>query len=61
VWWDSDLYAGAEWEQVLRRTLATAKAVVVLWTSDSVTRPWVLQEADVALATDKLVPGRPRP
>jgi endonuclease G len=56
VWWDSEIYAGAEWESLLMGTLAAAKAIVVLWTPRSVERPWVLREAEVGLATQRLVP-----
>lgn len=56
VWWDSEIYAGADWEQLLMGTLAAAKAIVVLWTPRSVQRPWVLKEAQIALETHRLVP-----
>ena len=56
VWWDSDIYAGAEWETLLMGTLAAAKAIVVLWTPRSVERPWVLKEAEIGLTTQRLVP-----
>lgn len=56
VWWDSAIYAGADWEQLLLGTLATAKAIIVLWTPRSVLRPWVLKEAQIALQTRRFVP-----
>jgi DNA/RNA endonuclease G (NUC1) len=56
VWWDSDIYAGADWERLLMTTLTAAKAVVVLWTRRSVQWPWVLKEAQIALETGRLVP-----
>ena len=56
VWWDSAIYAGADWEALLMGTLATAKAIIVLWTPRSVQRPWVLKEAQIALQTRRFVP-----
>lgn len=56
VWWDSAIYAGADWESLLMATLATAKAIIVLWTPRSVQRPWVLKEAQIALQTHRFVP-----
>ena len=55
VWFDSSIYAGADWESLLMDTLASAKAVVVLWSARSVERPWVVREADVALQTGRLI------
>jgi DNA/RNA endonuclease G (NUC1) len=58
VWWDTSIYAGARWRSLLLRTLAAAKAVVVLWSKESVERPWVLREAKIAMDSRKLVPVR---
>jgi hypothetical protein len=30
VWFDTDIYAGAEWERLMLETLAEAQAVIVL-------------------------------
>jgi DNA/RNA endonuclease G (NUC1) len=56
VWFDNDIYTGATWESLLMGTLASAKAVVVLWSQRSVKRRWVLQEADIAMGSQRLVP-----
>jgi DNA/RNA endonuclease G (NUC1) len=56
VWFDSRIYAGAEWKSLLMSTLASAKAVLVLWSARSVKRPWVLKEARIAQDTRRLVP-----
>ena len=56
VWFDSAIYAGAEWESLLVDTLDRAKAVVVLWSHNSVRRKWVLKEAGIAQETRRLVP-----
>ena len=58
VWFDTRIYAGADWESLLMGTLASAKAVLVLWSERSVTRPWVLKEAMIAMETRRLVPVR---
>lgn len=56
VWFDSSIYAGAQWESLLMSTLSSAKAIVVLWSERSVKRPWVLKEAKMAMNTRRLVP-----
>jgi DNA/RNA endonuclease G (NUC1) len=56
VWYDSRIYAGAKWKSLLTKTLASSKAIVVLWSQQSIKRPWVLKEAKVAMDTGRLVP-----
>ncbi len=56
VWFDEKIYAGAQWEALLLSTLATAKAVLVVWSTTSLTRPWVLREARLAIETGRIVP-----
>jgi DNA/RNA endonuclease G (NUC1) len=56
VWFDSAIYAGADWQELLVDTLNSAKAVVVLWSRNSVRREWVLKEANIAQDTRRLVP-----
>lgn len=56
VWFDDKIYAGATWKSLLMTTLASAKAVLVLWSKQSVSRPWVLKEAELALKSTRLVP-----
>jgi DNA/RNA endonuclease G (NUC1) len=58
VWFDESIYAGAEWETLLLGTLSAAKAVLVVWSRHSITRPWVLREAQLARAAGRLVPIR---
>jgi DNA/RNA endonuclease G (NUC1) len=58
VWFDKRIYAGAKWEPMLMKKLASAKAVLVLWTERSVKRPWVLKEARIAMRSQRLVPAR---
>lgn len=56
VWFDTDIYAGAQWEALLLQTLDQAKAVIVLWTARSLRSKWVAREARLAADAKKLVP-----
>jgi endonuclease G len=58
VWFDESIYAGAEWQTLLLETLSAAKAVLVVWSRHSITRPWVLREAQLARAAGRLIPIR---
>ena len=58
VWWDRYIQAGQRADAVILGELEEARAVVVLWSNDSVTSRWVLDEADIAIGTEKLVPIR---
>ena len=55
VWYDEGLIAGQPYRNELRRRIETAKAVVVLWTANSVTSEWVSEEAALAAKHNKLV------
>jgi hypothetical protein len=57
VWWDPDLLPGSRYREIIRNELATAKAVIVVWSHLSVDSDWVLGEADEARALRKLVPA----
>lgn len=56
VWWDSHLRSGEEWDRVIEQALRAAHAVVVLWSPDAVTSPWVRAEATAAHRQGSLVP-----
>lgn len=56
VWWDRDLFAGADFERTIGEELATAKAVVVLWSAVSIRSGWVRDEAATAMERGVLVP-----
>jgi len=66
VWWDRGLIAGQPYRDVLQKRIETVKAVVVLWTENSIGSKWVRAEADLAdkhgklicLRDPKLDPGR---
>ena len=57
VWWDRELVPGEAFEEVIARELASAKAVVALWSSVSVGRSWVKDEAKEGDDRGVLVPA----
>ena len=54
-WWDRGLIAGQAYRDVLQRRIETVKAVVVLWTENSIGSKWVKAEADLADHHGKLI------
>ena len=58
VFWDMSLLAGDQFRSVIRRELTVAKAIVVLWSDNSVKSNWVLDEARVANERGVLVPAQ---
>ena len=58
VWWDSDLWAGAEFATVIEAKLQGAAVVIVLWSRDSVRSSFVRDESSRALRNGKLLPVR---
>ena len=56
VWWDATLRSGEAYDEVTERALADAKAVVVLWSAQSVNSRWVRAEATEAARNKTLVP-----
>ncbi len=55
VWRDEDLPSHRAYSDVIEEQLASAKAVVVIWSADAVRSHWVRSEADRARADNKLV------
>ena len=55
VWRDDELPAHRAYAEVIQERLSSASAVVVLWSSEAATSPWVRAEADVARAAGTLV------
>ena len=56
VWWDVELLPGDIFAEVINKVIVRAKAVVVLWTPDSINSRWVLSETALGLENRKLVP-----
>ena len=55
VWWDRELAARGPFKDQIHDKLATAGAVVVLWTPPATISEWVIFEAEYALKRDMLV------
>jgi hypothetical protein len=55
AWWDGDLHTGEDFHDTIRAALATAKAVIVIWSDTSAKSSWVRDEAGVAAEHDKLI------
>ena len=56
VWWDHNIPAGRDYDQVIEEQLATVKCVVVLWTDLSINSRNVKDEANEALRRNILIP-----
>lgn len=56
VWWDREIDAGANFEDVIEQQLSTAKCVIVIWSVGSVRSNWVKGEARLGLDRGVLIP-----
>jgi TolB-like protein len=56
VWWDQALRSGVTYDEVTEQALRDAKAVVVLWSRQSVHSRWVRSEATIADRKGTLLP-----
>jgi hypothetical protein len=56
VWWDKSLEPADKFRDVIIKELALARAVITIWTPNSVTSDWVRAEAGRAKADGKLIP-----
>lgn len=55
VWWDRNVVPGQKWEEEINFHLKDCRAVLVVWTKNSVDSDWVQKEADAGLQIDALV------
>ena len=60
VWRDDELPAHRAYADVIEERLASAKAVVVLWSQEAAKSHWVRAEADAARAAGVHRPGNSR-
>src|SRR5262245_8160178 len=56
VWWDPDIAAGQEFDEMIAAELRQAAAVVVIWSPNSVGSRWVRGEARAGAERGILVP-----
>jgi hypothetical protein len=55
VWWDKSLGAADPYRDKITKQLATARAVITIWTPNSIKSDWVRAEAGQAKADGKLI------
>jgi hypothetical protein len=56
VWWDKSLGAGDTFRDEIMKQLAAARAVITIWSKNSIHSDWVRAEAGRAKADGKLIP-----
>jgi sulfatase modifying factor 1 len=56
VWWDWNIPAGKTFRSVIQEQLGNARCVIVLWSTTSITRKWVIEEASEGEDRGVLVP-----
>ncbi len=54
VWWDQEIRVGRRWNKALTEALNRSKAIVILWSKNSVESEWVVREAQHAYDHNKL-------
>lgn len=57
-WWDTRILSGDEFPDIIHQELNLARAVIVIWTPNSVQSRWVRAEAHIAAEQGKLIPLR---
>jgi hypothetical protein len=56
VWWDKSLGAGDAYRDEIMKQLAVARAVITIWSKNSIQSDWVRAESGRAKADGKLIP-----
>jgi WD40 repeat protein len=57
VWWDPHIKTGSGFREEIQKALSETKAVIVIWSENSVTSRFVCDEADEGAARDILFPA----
>lgn len=55
VWWDFEIPSGQTYSNVIKDALSTCHFILVVWTENSATSNYVIEEADYAFQHDKLL------
>lgn len=58
VWWDTEMVPGESFRQRIQQELKAARAVIVIWTPESIHSDYVLSEAERARLAGKLIQVR---
>jgi hypothetical protein len=58
VWWDPELVGGEKFRSRIKEELTKAKAAIVIWTPNSVEADFVIEEAEEAKQSRKLIATR---
>jgi formylglycine-generating enzyme len=53
VFWDRTIPPGKTWRQVISFELEGCRSLLVVWTKNSVTSEWVLEEAEIGPRTSR--------
>jgi hypothetical protein len=56
VFWDPEIFAGADWSETIETELRGSGCVVILWSSAAAKSKWVRVEAGYGLERDCLIP-----
>jgi hypothetical protein len=56
VWWDRDIPTGRTFDEVIAEALGGARAVVVVWSKESIRSDWVREEAEEGRKRRILIP-----
>lgn len=56
VWWDRQLIIGEDYYDRIEAELEASKAVIVVWSTNSVKSPWVKAEANRGARSNRLLP-----
>jgi hypothetical protein len=58
IWWDYELVGGVKFRNAIKAELTAAKAAIVIWSAHSIESDWVIEEAEEAKYSNKLIATR---